>query len=192
MPTSFWRRIAGVALAFAMLAGCGTPGVVREDAPAAPEVAEPIYRLGPGDQLRIRVFGEEALTGEFLVGPQGDIAYPLVGAIRAGGLTVDEFAQTLGQTLRGGYVRDPDIAVEIAAYRPFFILGEVESPGTYAYTANLTIENAVAVAGGYTYRAERRRVFIRRAGESVEREIRLPTTVRVLPGDTVRIGERRF
>jgi polysaccharide export outer membrane protein len=188
---SFMRALCAAAIVLTLTA-CGTPGVVRGDAPSAGEVAEPVYRLGPGDQLRIIVFGEEQLTGEFLVNAQGDIAYPLVGAVQANGMTLEEFSARLTEVLRNGYVRNPNVAVEVMAYRPFFILGEVERPGTYPYTANLTVENAVAIAQGYTYRAETRRIFIRRAGETVEREYRLPSNIRVNPGDTVRVGERRF
>jgi len=153
------------------------------------ETAE--YKLGPGDQIRITVFNEPDLTGPFTVGSQGTIAYPLVGSIRAGGLTIPEFTQAL-QTALAEYVRSPSVAVEITNYRPFFILGEVQRPGTYAYSADLTVLNAVATAGGFTYRANRGRVFIRRASETVEREYQLTVATPVLPGDTVRIGERLF
>jgi polysaccharide export outer membrane protein len=161
-------------------------------APATEEMVEPVeYRLGAGDQIRITVFNEPDLTGPFTVGSQGMIAYPLVGSIRAGGLTVTEFTTAL-QTALSTYVRSPSVAVEITNYRPFFILGEVQRPGTYPYSANLTVPNAVATAGGFTYRANRTRVFIRRANENVERSYPLTVATPVLPGDTVRIGERIF
>lgn len=149
------------------------------------------YRLGPGDQLRITVFNEPELTGQFLVGSQGTIAYPLVGDVRAAGLTVLEFTEALQTALRE-YVRTPNVSVEVANYRPFFILGEVQRPGTYPYSANLTVFNAVATAGGFTYRANRRRVFIRHANEAEEHSYELSIMTPVLPGDTIRIGERLF
>jgi polysaccharide export outer membrane protein len=155
------------------------------------EVSVPEYRLGPGDQIRITVFNEPELTGQFVVGAQGSIAYPLVGSIRAGGLTVDEFTQALSRAL-SEYIRQPSVGVEVANYRPFFILGEVQRPGTYPYSASLTVMNAVATAGGFTYRANRDRVFIRRANEYQERVYTLTVATPVLPGDTVRIGERLF
>jgi polysaccharide export outer membrane protein len=147
--------------------------------------------LGAGDQIRITVFNEPDLTGPFTVGSQGAIAYPLVGSIRAGGLTVPEFTTALEQAL-GIYIRAPRVAVEVTNYRPFFILGEVQRPGTYPYSASLTVPNSVATAGGFTYRANRSRVFIRHANENVERSFPLTVATPVLPGDTVRIGERIF
>lgn len=149
------------------------------------------YRLGAGDQLRITVFGEPDLTGQYLVGSQGRIAYPLVGEIDAAGLTLVEFTERL-QSALSGYLRQPNVSVEVANYRPFFILGEVQRPGTYPYSANLTVLNAVATAGGFTPRANRGVVFIRHAGETDEHAYPLQITTPVLPGDTVRIGERFF
>ncbi|HVY84694.1 MAG TPA: polysaccharide biosynthesis/export family protein [Caulobacterales bacterium] len=149
------------------------------------------YHLGAGDQLRVTVFGEPDLTGNYTVGSQGSISYPLVGEVEAGGLTIPEFTDRLRTALQT-YIRQPNVSVEVANYRPFFILGEVQRPGTYPYSANLTVQNAVATAGGFTYRANRGRVFIRHANESQERSIRLTSSTPVLPGDTVRIGERFF
>jgi polysaccharide export outer membrane protein len=161
-------------------------------APATSEMVEPVeYRLGPGDQIRVSVFNEQELTGPYTVGAQGTIAYPLVGTIRASGLTVPEFTSAL-QTALATYVRNPSVSVEVTNYRPFFILGEVQRPGTYPYSASLTVPNAVATAGGFTYRANRSRVFIRHAHENVERSYPLTVATPVLPGDTVRIGERLF
>jgi polysaccharide export outer membrane protein len=149
------------------------------------------YRLGAGDQIRITVFNEPELTGQFVVGAQGTISYPLVGSLRAAGRTISEFTEALQSALEA-YVRQPSVSVEVTNYRPFFILGEVQRPGTYPYSADLTVPNAVATAGGFTYRANRSRVFIRHANESVERSYPLTVTTPVLPGDTVRISERIF
>lgn len=161
----------------------------RSDMPSA-QSAE--YRLGPGDGLRIRVFGRDELSGEFAVNAQGRIAYPLIGDVEAAGLTVPEFSQRLGDALRNGYVREPNISIEIANYRPFYILGEVQRPGTYPYSPGLTIVSAVATAGGFTYRANSRRVFIQHAGQAREREYALTGSTVIQPGDTVRIPERLF
>jgi len=149
------------------------------------------YRLGPGDQLHITVFGDTDLTGNFVVGSQGTVAYPLVGQVPAAGKTIPEFTSAL-QTALEQYVRQPNVSVEVANYRPFFILGEVQRPGTYPYSANLTVLNAVATAGGFTYRANQGRVFIRHANESAEHSYPITIATPVLPGDTVRIGERFF
>jgi polysaccharide biosynthesis/export protein len=182
---TFLRTLA-LGAGAAALTGCASSAAPPDD-PA--QTAE--YRLGPADQVRITVFNEPELTGQYVVGSQGTIAYPLVGSIRAGGLTVQEFTEAL-QTALAEYVRAPSVSVEVANYRPFFILGEVTRPGTYPYSASLTVMNAVATAGGFTYRANRGRVFIRHASESVERSYPLTVATPVLPGDTVRIGERLF
>lgn len=170
----------------ASVAACATMPSTPDDV-----VQQTEYRLGPGDQLRITVFNEEDLTGQYVVGSQGTIAYPLVGEVQAAGLTVAEFTGRL-QTALQDYLRQPNVAVEVANYRPFFILGEVQRPGTYPYSASLTVLNAVATAGGFTYRANRSRVFIRHANEAEEHAYPLTIATPVLPGDTVRIGERLF
>lgn len=161
--------------------------------PSTPEdVALPVeYQLGPGDQLRITVFNEADLTGNYIVGSQGTISYPLVGDVQAAGLTILEFTERLRSALQE-FIRQPNVSVEVANYRPFFILGEVQRPGTYPYSANLTVLNAVATAGGFTYRANRGRVYIRHANEGEEHVYPLTIATPVLPGDTVRIGERLF
>ncbi len=178
---------AAALLGAGLAAGCATAPTgeialsdVRED-----------YRLGPGDQLRVTVFNEPELSGQYLVGSQGTIAYPLVGEVQAAGLTLIEFTERLQVALQE-FVRRPSVSVEVANYRPFFILGEVQRPGTYPYSASLTVLNAVATAGGFTYRANRGRVFIRRANETEERAYPLDIDTPVLPGDTIRIGERFF
>lgn len=179
------RRSLLVLLAAGLAASCTT----TSSGESLEQPAE--YRLGPGDQLRITVFGEPDLTGQYLVGSQGKIAYPLVGEIDAAGSTLIEFTERL-QTALSSFLRAPNVSVEVANYRPFFILGEVQRPGTYPYSANLTVLNAVATAGGFTPRANRGVVFIRHAGEPDEHAYQLQITTPVLPGDTVRIGERFF
>lgn len=159
---------------------------------SAPVGAPHTYTLGPGDQLRVIVYGETDLTGDFIIGPNGALAYPLVGEIEARGLTLQQLSDAIADRLRGGYVREPRVSVSVAQYRPFFILGEVQNPGSYPYAADMSVMSAVATAGGFTYRANRRRVFIRRAGETEERRLDLTGETMVNPGDTVRIGERFF
>jgi len=190
LPIWHTRRVVlrGFALgaSASLLSGCVIPagGPMEEGQPTD-------YKLGPGDQLRITVFGEAELTGLYQVGSQGTIAYPLVGDVQAAGLTVFEFTESLQVALRE-YVRQPNVSVEVSNYRPFFILGEVQRPGTYPYSASLTVLNAVATAGGFTYRANRSRIFIRHANEPAEHVYPLSITTPVLPGDTVRVGERLF
>lgn len=192
MSSPIWHTRRTLLRALALGAGAGILSACATDAPENSDVLHlSEYRLGPADQIRVTVFNEPELTGQFVVGSQGTIAYPLVGSVRAGGLTVTEFTEAL-QTALATYVRNPNVSVEVANYRPFFILGEVQRPGTYPYSASLTVPNAVATAGGFTYRANRRRVFIRRANEAEERSYPLTVTTPVMPGDTVRIGERIF
>jgi protein involved in polysaccharide export with SLBB domain len=179
-------RLLALGAGASALAACGT---TRSTPDSVAERAE--YRLGAGDELRITVFGEADLTGQFRVGSQGTIAYPLVGDVRATGLTVTEFTTALQQALLA-YIRAPNVSVQVTNFRPFYILGEVQRPGTYEYSTDLTVLNAVATAGGFTYRANRRRVYIRRANETDERSYPLTIATPVLPGDTVRIGERLF
>lgn len=150
------------------------------------------YRLGAGDKVRVTVFGEPSLTGEFQVSSAGMLSLPLVGDLQASDLTVAEFQRSVEVALRNGYLLEPRVSAEVLTYRPFFILGEVGSPGTYPYAAGLTVLNAVATAGGFTYRANTNRVFIRRAGASAEESYALTSRTRVAPGDTIRIGERLF
>jgi len=151
-----------------------------------------IYRLGPGDQLHVIVYGETDLTGDFTVSPVGTIAFPLIGEVPANGLTPDQMSQAIVARLEQGYMRHPQVSAAIASYRPFFILGEVTRPGTYPFSAALTVRGAVAVAGGFTYRANEHRVFIRHAGDQEEHPFRLDASTLVQPGDTIRIGERFF
>lgn len=167
------------------------PVSAQTPAPASASV-ESAYYLGPGDRVRVTVFGEAELTGEYEVAANGSLAFPLVGEVPADGLTPQQLSDAIADRLRGGYLREPHVASAVIGYRPFYILGEVARPGTYPYAADLDVTSAVAIAGGYTYRANRRRVYIRRLGESDERAYSLGDRVVVRPGDTVRIGERWF
>ncbi|KPF83025.1 polysaccharide biosynthesis protein [Brevundimonas sp. AAP58] len=185
----------GLALGL-ILAGCAaapaiSPGAQTGDVAAAVRIV-PEYRLGPADKVRINVFGEEALTGEFTVGNSGKVSLPLIGEVQAEGLTIAELQESIAEALRQGYINEPRVNAEVLNYRPFYILGEVNTPGEYPYTANLTVLNAVATAGGFTYRADTRRVYIRRADSGGEQVYPLTTNTQVAPGDTIRIGERFF
>lgn len=169
------------------------PGAVQaQDATPAEIRILPEYRLGSGDKVRVITFGEESLTGEFFVGGSGNISLPLIGEVRAQGLTVPELQTSVETALKEGYLREPRVSVEVLNYRPFYILGEVESPGEYPYTNGLSVLNAVATAGGFTYRANQRRVFIKRSDTDDEREFPLTPLTPVAPGDTIRINERFF
>ena len=198
-------RFIAVLMIIAGVAGCASTGSsgganVAGAASAAergllnsaePSLA-PAYRLGSGDQIRVIVFGEEDLSGEFFVDGAGSVSLPLVGEVNATGMTVQEFRTELEARLADGYLTDPRVSAEVLNYRPFYILGEVSESGEYPYTDGLTVMNAVARAGGFTYRANTRAVFIQRADASEEVEVTLTPTLRVMPGDTIRIAERFF
>ncbi|RZJ94300.1 MAG: polysaccharide export protein [Brevundimonas sp.] len=194
MFRGLWVFLAGLLLA-GVLAGCaqGTmaSGTADETVEAAARVIED-YRLGASDKVRVPVFGEEALTGEFIVGANGKLSLPLIGETQAAGMTIGQFQTEIANALSQGFLNEPRVSVEVLNYRPFYILGEVNQPGTYPYTNNLTVLNAVATAGGFTYRANINRVFIKRGDGDGEIEYPLTTATRVAPGDTIRIGERLF
>jgi polysaccharide export outer membrane protein len=166
-----------------------TPAAGSPSVSAAPNVA---YRLGLGDKVRIQVFGEPDLSGEFQVSGGGALAMPLIGDVPAVGLTASELEGVLATRYRGGYLRDPRIVVEVYDFRPYFILGEVEKPGRYPSLEGITAMNAIATAGGFTYRANKKKIFVRRAGETVERAEDLNSDVIVQPGDVIRVPERHF
>lgn len=171
-----------------LLAGCAAdpPPMV-----AASVAAPSGYMLDTGDRLRINVFNEEKLTGDYAVSSSGMVAFPLIGPISARGLTADQLAAALAGQLKT-FVNEPRVAAEVLTYRPYYILGEVNRPGEYPFVNGMRIEQAIAAAGGYTYRANATRVFVQR-GEAGERTVPLrESPVRVMPGDTIRVGERYF
>ena len=149
------------------------------------------YRLGAGDKIKLDVYNEEDLSGEFDLGAGGSLSLPLVGQINAGGLTVREFEQELTEKLKK-YVKNPQINAQVITYRPFYISGEVKAGGEYPYSNALVARDAVAKAGGYTYRAVTTHIYIRRANEIVEKKYALDRQVKVWPGDNVRVPERIF
>lgn len=157
----------------------------------APEITQE-YRLGAGDKLQIIVYGEEDLSGEFDVGGAGRIALPLIGEVMVDGQTLPQLEEAIAVKLREGYLTDPRVSAQVLNYRPFYIIGEVEEPGEYPYSNGMKLLNAVAVAGGYTYRADETAVFINRYGETGETGYLTDRPIRVSPGDIVRVPERFF
>jgi protein involved in polysaccharide export with SLBB domain len=150
------------------------------------------YQLGPGDKIRVLVYNETDLSGEFVVDSSGSVNLPLVGAVAARSLTVRAFQDSVVARLRDGYLKDPKVSVEVLNYRPFFITGEVNKGGEFPYKAGLTVQDAVGVAGGYTYRANTKTAYIRRAGQDQEQKVGLGQRVPINPGDSIRIPERFF
>jgi polysaccharide biosynthesis/export protein len=159
---------------------------------AGPPFQQGGYTLDSGDRLRVVVFGQDGLTNSYVVDVSGHIAMPLIGSVSARGLTSVQLAGRIAEALRQGYIREPHVAVEVEAYRPFFILGEVAQPGQYPYVANMTVETAVAIAGGFGPRGFHRTMIISRNSPSGTLRFEVPITYRICPGDTVQVQERWF
>jgi polysaccharide biosynthesis/export protein len=146
------------------------------------------YRLDAGDKLRVVVFGQEGLTNTYAIDAAGAITLPLIGSVPARGKTPAGLASEISARLRNGYIREPSVAVEVETYRPFFILGEVAAPGQYPYVPNMSVESAVAIAGGFSPRARRDSVTLtHNSGRAI-----VPLGTPIKPGDTVFVGERWF
>ena len=173
----------------------GTPPAPTAAAYAAapmPVAHDSAYRLGAGDRLRVVIYGQEGLTNTYAIDAGGSITMPLIGAVPARGRTPAGLAAEIAGRLRRGYIREPSVAVEIEAYRPFFILGEVAAPGQYPYVPNMSVESAVAIAGGFSPRALRDRVTLTHTDNSGSMRVVVPLGTPLGPGDTVLVGERWF
>jgi polysaccharide biosynthesis/export protein len=168
------------------------PTAVAYAAAPMPAASDAAYRLDAGDRLRVVVYGQEGLTNTYAIDAGGSITMPLIGSVPARGRTPAGLASAITGKLRGGYIRDPSVAVEIEAYRPFFILGEVAAPGQYPYVPNMSVESAVAIAGGFSPRARRDRVTLTHTDGSSSMRIVVPLGTALSPGDTVLVGERWF
>lgn len=178
-------------------ASCAAPAqetTLSANPAASTMLAEDEYRVSSGDKLHIIVFGEDTLTGDYVITSGGNLTFPLVGNLPASDKTVEQLQTVLSTKLADGYVNNPRVSIQVVSFRPFYILGEVNRPGEYPVSTGLTLQQAVASAGGYTYRANTRRIFLKRANEVQEKLIDLreagPIVVRA--GDTIRISERHF
>lgn len=178
-----------------MVSACGTTsptaGARDADVTTQSQIAT-AYTLGSSDRLRVTVFGHPTLSGEFEVDGTGAISMPLIGQVAAISLSTVELENAIAATLADGYVLNPRVSVEVINYRPYYILGEVGRPGEYPYTSGLTVQNAVAAAGGFSYRANKRIVYIKSMDANREIAYDLTPSTVVKPGDTIRIGERIF
>ncbi len=150
------------------------------------------YRLDSGDRLRVSVFEQPGLTGTYTVDQAGYVAYPLIGSVPARGRTLSELEATIAEKLRGGYLRDPDVTIEVDRYRSVFIMGEVGQAGQYSYVPGMTVQNAIAVAGGFSPRANQSTVDVTRKVNGRIVTGRVPITDPVMAGDTLYIRERLF
>jgi polysaccharide export outer membrane protein len=157
-----------------------------------PVASDTAYRLDAGDRLRVVIYGQEGLTNTYAIDAGGAITLPLIGSVPARGRTPAGLAADITAKLRNGFIRDPSVAVEIEAYRPFFILGEVLAPGQYPYVPNMSVESAVAIAGGFSPRAQRDRVTLTHSDSSGSMRVVVPLGTALSPGDTILVGERWF
>lgn len=181
-----WRRIVLALVLAVPLAACETPPPMEVAVPTPGPAQE--YQLGAGDKVRVQVFGDETLSGEYQVDGRGAFTFPLVGAIAAGGLTSTQLESALETKLKE-YMRAPNVSVEILNYRPFYIVGEIRKPGSYPYVDGMTVVNAVAIAGGFTYRARENEFVIQRKPSG---QINARPATPVLPGDVIIVRERFF
>lgn len=196
------RRLRGISALFALmlwLSGCGG-GPELGDVGSLPEfgagetaveLPEVVYRLGPGDKIRVIVFRHEDLSGEFSLDGTGSFSMPLIGEVRANGMTARELEQQLEARFADGYLVEPRVSVEILTYRPFYILGEVNRPGAYEYENGMTVLNAVARAGGFSYRAKQD-VFLLQRGGANAKPVPVTGNTRIAPGDVITVQERFF
>jgi protein involved in polysaccharide export with SLBB domain len=150
------------------------------------------YHLGSGDKIRVIVYGEDDLGGEFAVDGNGFVSLPLIGQIKAAGLAAPDLEMQIKAKLGDGYLNDPRVSVEVTAYRPFYVIGQVNKPGEYAFVNGMTVLNAVALAGGYTDQADDGDVYVRRNGTAGETKVAADQTTHIYPGDVVRVSRTTF
>jgi polysaccharide biosynthesis/export protein len=181
-----WLILAGIGV----LSACSAAGSGLKPVPMPPSTN---YLLGPGDRVRVIVFGEEQLTGEFAVDASGNIALPLIGDIRAAGLSPDQLTESIHAALmKSKLYQSPSVSVEVADYRPMFLLGEVSKPGQYPYQPGMSVLTAVAIAGGFTYRAVEDRFSIVRSTDDGPIEGLGTRETLIQPGDVITVYERTF
>lgn len=182
-------------MSLTLLAACASASAPPLAASEYAQVGQDIeYRLSAGDKVRVVVFGEDTLTGDYVISSGGNLTFPLIGVIKATDQTVEALQKTIAGKLADGFIKDPQVSIQIVSFRPFYILGEINRPGEYPVSTGLTLKQAVAAAGGYTYRANTKRAYLKRATETDERLVDLSgdRTVIVRAGDTIRIVERHF
>ncbi len=207
VPFASFMRCAFMAALLA-LGACGDndPTPIVADTPASAsgkmslatggdgsgERAAADYRLGPNDRTRIIVYGQPNLTGEFVLDGNGNLAFPLIGNVPANGMTPSELQRTIAAKLDPDYLHNPSVSVEVATRRPFYVVGEVQKPGTYPFVTDMTVLNAIATAGGQTYRANMGRFYIKRLRDGQTVRVAATQESHLQPGDTVVVRERYF
>jgi polysaccharide export outer membrane protein len=192
------RIVALCLLQALILAGCAANGQVVQETPVSgygpPSSRGPVgpYVLGPGDKVRLKVYGDTDVNDQCEVNSAGYVSIPLVGQVKAAGLTTRQLEGALMSRMKGKIANDPKVNVEIATYAPFYVYGEVKKAGTYPFQPGITVADAVATAGGLTYRANEDKVLLQRAGSHQAVIVPVDGTVRVYPGDNIRVAERYF
>jgi protein involved in polysaccharide export with SLBB domain len=193
MKTFRAAMFALIGLGCAVLAACASgPASAEPQRTAASPGLMDGYRLGTGDEIKVTVFGEANLSGPLVVDGLGAISMQLIGQVEVRNLTLAETQKLIETKLKDGWLRDPKVTVEMTKGRPYYILGEVNRAGEYPFTSGLTVMNAIAAAGDFTYRANKKKIMIKSYDSPVEREVELTPTTLVKPGDTIRIRERFF
>jgi protein involved in polysaccharide export with SLBB domain len=189
--------VFGLVVATGLMSACTPTGDLGPASPAEQQklvaAATEVPRLLPSEKIRITVFGETSLSGDYQIDPSGFVSLPLAGTIKAAGLTPTELEGELVKLLGSGqYLKNPKVTVSIVEFRPFYILGEVEKPGAYPYVAGINILSAIAIAGGTTYRASRSTVLLQHPGDAGLREYSMSPPIPVLPGDIIQVPARYF
>lgn len=186
MPTM--SRFLFAPLALLTLALVSSGSAAAQDAPQLRVAAiEDTYQLGTGDKIRVVVYGETDLGGEFQVDGNGRIGLPLIGDVQASGATPTQLEEAIAERLADGYLQNPRVSVEITTYRPFYVIGQVNKPGEYAYVNGMSALNAIAMAGGYTEQANESTIYIRRNGSTREETVPADQMTRIFPGDVVHV-----
>lgn len=185
-----------VLFGFSLMAlGCGGDEILQptseEQQAILAEAAAP-HRLQTGEKIRVTVYGEQGLSGDYEIDPSGAVSLPLAGTVEAAGLTQSELEKRLTERFSSEYLRNPKVTVSITEFRPFYIVGEVEKPGAYPYTGGLNVLSAIAIAGGTTYRANRSKIYIQHAGENGLKEYVASAAIPIMPGDVIQIPRRYF
>jgi len=196
---------ATIALAIVWVAACAAPSNVPSQAGTgaaaaanssqSPDASAPKaeFRLGSGDKIHVIVFNADKLSGDYDIDLSGSIVMPLIGVVPAAGVVPTDLADTIAKRLKDQhFMDDPQVSIQVISTRPFYVLGEVQKPGEYPYRAGLTINSAVATAGGFTFRAEQDYIYILRYGEGTETKIKMSPSIPIFPGDIVRVDNRFF
>ena len=183
------RAFLALAVSLAILGGCSAPRYSADQFRA--ELQAP-YQLAAGDRLRVLVYGQDSLSNSYAVDGAGNISMPLIGLVRVHGLTTEQVQTTVEARLRQGFLREPRVSVEVEAFRPFFVLGEVGASGQYPFVNGMTVQNAIAIAGGFSPRGAKDAVDLTRTVEGKPMTASVPLTFPVRPGDTITVRERFF